>query len=193
MKRKFELSMSSLILLSIAISILTISVTLSIIFLFNYSRNNYEVIPPIIGSLGNVIGGIMGGIVAYLVATYQVNKNIELDGKRTISSSFSLLRLIKTELVSNKKILETFKGDVEIGNNLSALESISLDNWIRCSDKLGIEVSDDTINSCHRCITKLEAYKKTLNAIPEQHTNDLISSIDSTIQLIDKDIKIMSI
>lgn len=191
MMERFNFSLKEVIYLSVGLILTGVIFTYSVLLAIEFAKSGKDYISAVIGFAGNIIGGIAGGIVAYLVAAYQVRKTFELEGNRSVSASYSLLRLIKSELNNNKKIINGTKNDFSQGNNLSFLNSISLNNWLRCSDRLGVEVSEETIEKTQTCYTKIEAYKTASNNIPLSTSDELLRSIDVSLELINKDIQQM--
>lgn len=98
---------------------------------------NGDYISALVSGLGNVIGGIIGVLSAFLIALYQIKKTYELEKNKGKASNSAVLRLLQTELQSNKKIVENFK-DKYFEWNKDFLEFISVDNWDRFSLQIGL-------------------------------------------------------
>lgn len=191
MKNHFHFNIKEALILGITLTVIGAIITYVIILFYNLIEAGNDSLSATINFFGNVIGGLIGGVVAYLVASYQVNKTFELHGKQSISASYSLLRLIKAELTNNKNILENFKGDLEAGKSRFVLQSVSNSNWIRCSDRLSIEVSDETINQLNSCYIKLDAYKNTQTNPSVSLADDIIYNIDIVLNKVNSDIETM--
>lgn len=191
MKREMHLTMKSTLILGLIIFIIGILMTYATILLIDYSKKADDTATAVIGLIGNIIGGLIGGIVAYVVAAFQVRSTIDHDGRKSVTTSYSVLRLVKSELVNNKNIIVRFKSDFANGNNLSHLQSLSSTYWDNSLDKLGPEVKDQTITSAQGCYAMIEAYKRQTSNIIENNSTELADKIDQVVSFIDQDIRSM--
>ena len=187
-----NVTIKSIIILSVIIFITGILLTYATILLVDYSKKADDTLSAVIGLIGNISGGLIGGIGAYLVAAFQIKSTIEHDGQKSVSASYSILRLIKSELVNNKNIIIRFKTDFASGQYLSNLQSISSIYWDRGLDKLGPEVKDQTVAKMQRAYSMMEAYKRQNSNIDEAASDNLIVAIGDAITLIEQDINTMS-
>lgn len=188
-----HVTIKSTIILSVIIFITGILLTYATILLVDYSKKaTSDTASAVIGLIGNISGGLIGGIAAYLVAAFQIKSTIDHDGQKSISESYSILRLVKTELVNNKNIIVRYKTDFANGQQLSNLQSISSIYWDKSLDKLGPEVKDQTVAKMQRCYSMIEAYKRQNNNIDEVASDNLVAAIGEAVSLIEHDINEMS-
>lgn len=188
MRSGLTFTLKEVIYLILAITVIVTLLIITSLIAINYSKSGNQILGDIISFLGNLVGGLLGGVVAYIVAAYQVNKTKENEDNKSVSSSYALLRLIKAELINNKKIIIAFKEDFSLGK-LSLISNISTLNWIRCSDRLGIEVKEETVNKLQTCYTKIEAIKSTNESIQMELSENLVTEMSDAIALLDKNIK----
>lgn len=126
-----------------------------------------------------------------MVAAYQIKSTIDHDGKKSVSASYSVIRLVKSELINNKKIILKYKLNFSAGQHLSHIQSISSVYWDKSLDKLGSEVKDQTITKAQSCYSMIEAYKRESNNIAEAVSDSLIAAIEEVTRLIEQDINEM--
>ncbi|MCU4844736.1 hypothetical protein [Bacillus thuringiensis] len=183
---KVEFTIRAILLL--LLSTLVVGILMVSSGLIFYSLNSLKI--PFAGDLvatfGNIAGGLIGGIVAYIVAAYQVQKTLEFDAKRNNAGNSAILRLIRNELNSNKKILGRFKPEYLSGNN-SFLSHVSVENWDRCSTNIGIEISDNTLDITMSVYRKISLIKSNYT-LTEQEYDILVSDIENAIDLIRNDL-----
>lgn len=191
MKRQMNITAKSIIILSVIIFITGILLTYGTVLLVDYSKNANDTASAVIGLIGNISGGLIGGIAAYLVAAFQIKSTIDHDGHKSVSASYSILRLVRSELVNNKNIILKYKTDFANGQQFSNLHSISSTYWDRSLDKLGSEVKDQTIAKAQRCYSMIEAYKRQNNNINEAASDNLVTAIEEAVNLIEQDINEM--
>ncbi|PQD97093.1 hypothetical protein CYL18_04250 [Pradoshia eiseniae] len=189
MRREIKLTVKSILIITVFIIIATILLVYATIMLIDYSRKADDTASAVISLIGNITGGIIGGIVAYIVAAFQVKSTIEYDGYKSVSTSYSLLRMVKSELNNNKKIISKFHEDFVNGEKTSHLDSITSSYWSMSIDKLGPEVDEKTIETLQECHLMLEAYKKQPEKISIKASEDIIIKISNAIKLLEDNIK----
>jgi hypothetical protein len=188
LKKNINISLKGIIIFSLSLLSIGIISMYAALLLINYSQEANDTVPAIVGALGNVVGGLIAGAVAYIVASLQVNSTIDHEGKKSISSSYSILRLIHSELTVNSSIINKFKGDFANGNNMSHLITLSSKNWHNCADRLGTEVRDETVRKLHAFYTKLDVYKEQTDALDESISESLLTSLDEALGFVNEDI-----
>ncbi|MGG0188245.1 hypothetical protein [Bacillus rhizoplanae] len=186
MKTRIELTIGLLIFLIVLATVLGVVVSLSGLLVASIKAANQDYISALVGSLGNVIGGIIGVVAAVLVATYQIRKTFEMERNRGAASNSAVLRLLKTELQSNHKLIQSFK-DKYMNGNRTFLPLISMDNWERCSLQIGMETSDTTLNAISSVYRKL-ALLKSERTMDESIYDRLIVDLSGAINNIDDDL-----
>jgi hypothetical protein len=191
LKTKINISLTTLIILLISSLILGVIISISGLMVASVKAAGKDYISAIIGSLGNVIGGVIGVIGAVLIGTYQIQKTFELENYKGAASNSAVLRLIKTELESNKRILTNFKQDYLSGKLGPFLDSVSLDNWERCSLHIGIEVSDNTLQNINSVYNKLRLLKSGPR-LDEATFERILTDLETSLQSISVDLQNLS-
>lgn len=167
-------------LLILAVS-LGVIISLSSLLVTSINAAEEDYIGAIVGSLGNIIGGIIGVLAAVLIAAYQIRKTFELERNKGAASNSAVLRLLKTELQSNQKLIESFK-EQYMQDNRAFLQMVSMDNWERCSLQIGMETTDNTltaISSVYRKIALLKSDRKIDESIYDKLTVDISSALSN--------------
>lgn len=192
MKTRIEVTFQFLLVLILLSLLLGSIITLSCLLTASIKAAEKDYISAIVGSLGNIIGGIIGAIVAYLVAAYQVKKTLEFERFKGNSGNFAYLRLIKVELVTNNKILLTFKSDYFQGK-VSFLDQISNENWNKCSTNLGTEVNDATLSALNNTYRQLTLLKEQRGKFDSGLYDGLLSEVQKTLEKVEGDLKTLSV
>jgi len=191
LKTKLNISISVLLILLAASLILGVLISISGLLVTSIKAANKEYVGAIVGSLGNVIGGVIGVIGAVLIGTYQIKKTFELESTKGAASNSAVLRLLKTELDSNRKILTTFKQDYLSGKQGLYLDSVSLENWNRCSLYIGMEVNESTLQSINSVYNKLRLVKSGAK-FDEASFDKVLSDLTNALANISEDLKKLS-
>lgn len=189
MKTRVELTISLLIFLIILATTLGVVISLSGLLVASIQASEQDYIGAIVGSLGNIIGGIIGVLAAVLVAAYQIRKTFELERNKGAASNSAVLRLLKTELQSNCKLIQNFKSDYMEGNK-AFLKSVSIDNWERCSLQIGMETSDTTLNAISSAYRKISLLKSE-SKINESTYDKLIDDLSTALSNIEEDLELL--
>lgn len=178
--------MGFLIFLIILATALGVVISLSGLLVASIRAASQDYISALVGALGNVIGGIIGVVAAVLVATYQIRKTFEMERNRGAASNSAVLRLLKSELQSNHRLIQNFK-DKYLQGNKTFLPSISTDSWERCSLQIGMETSDTTLNAVSSVYRKLDLLKSEL-AIDEATYDRLIVDLSGALSNVEDDL-----
>ncbi|NRD81005.1 hypothetical protein HPT25_27170 [Bacillus sp. BRMEA1] len=189
MKTKVEISIGLLILLILLAIILGLITSLSGLLVTSVEAAKQDYISAIIGSLGNVIGGIIGVLAAVLVAAYQIRKTFDLERNKGVANNSAVLRLIRTELESNHRLIQNFREQYVQGNK-TFLDLISTDNWERCSLQIGMETSDDTLNAVSSVYRKINLLKSDRN-MDVQTYDRLVSDLSAALGNVDNDLRLL--
>lgn len=187
MRTNIKLSMKSLLTIVIVALMTGVLITLSGLLATSIKAAEKDYITAIVGSLGNIIGGFIGAIVAYIVAAYQVQKTFDLEKIKGNSSKYAVLRLLKSELSSNLRLLENFRQDYH-ASKTDFVNHISIEIWDKCSIQIGPEVTDATLDKIMSVYGKVKLVKNQEKKLPADIYEQLIVDLKAALASIDRDI-----
>lgn len=188
---RIEFTLKSIIFIVIASAIVGFIIANASLMIFSLGTIRVNFAGDLVAALGNVIGGLIGGIVAYIVASYQVQRTLDMEKNKKHEDNSAVLRLISTELRANKKLLDKMKGSYLESDNKTFLPFISSEQWEKCATSIGIEVSDTTLESFMSVYRRLNLMKTEVSTLENKEYNELLEQLDHTIKQAADDLKLI--
>lgn len=175
---KLSFSLRQFIGLVGAIFLVTYIISVSTTVLIDISKTHSDWVNTLITALGNMSGGVIGGVVAYIVASYETKKSFAVEKRKALSSTNTMLKLIREEFRDNilalKSVTTVNSTNIDIFKN-----QLRDEVWKSCF--LYLSVNDNLLvelNVSYRRIQLVRSLELT------QMTNSVIDELKKAIELV---------